>query len=79
MDVGWERESVMNWEIRNDIHTLLPRCFSRVRLCVTVWTPARQAALSMGILQATILEWVAVPSSRDQTQVSCITGRFFTI
>ena len=38
-----------------------------------------------GILQARILEWVAMPSSRgssqprDQIQVSCIAGRFFTI
>ena len=38
-----------------------------------------------GILQARILAWVAVPFSRgssqprDQTQVSCIEGRFFTI
>ena len=38
-----------------------------------------------GILQATILQWVAVPffrgSSwpRDQTQVSSIAGRFFTV
>jgi len=37
-----------------------------------------------GILQAGILEWDAVPSSRgssqprDQTQVSFIAGRFFT-
>ena len=37
-----------------------------------------------GILQARILEWVAMPSSRgssqsrDQTWVSCIAGRFFT-
>ena len=37
------------------------------------------------ILQARILVWVAVPFSRgssqhrDQTQVSCIAGRFFTI
>ena len=37
-----------------------------------------------GILQARILEWVAMPSSRgssqprDQTWVSCITGGFFT-
>ena len=37
-----------------------------------------------GILQARILEWVAFPFSRgssqprDWTQVSCITGRFFT-
>ena len=38
-----------------------------------------------GISQARILEWVAIPFSRgssrprDQTQVSCIAGRFFTI
>ena len=38
-----------------------------------------------GILKTKILEWVAIPSSsessqpRDQTQVSCIVGRFFTI
>ena len=44
-----------------------------------------QAPLSIGILQARILEWVAIPFSgesswpRDQTQVSCIAGRFFTI
>ena len=37
-----------------------------------------------GILQARILEWVAIPFSRGssqprgQTQVSCIAGRFFT-
>ena len=29
----------------------------RVRLCVTPWTVARPAPLSMGILQARILEW----------------------
>ena len=35
-------------------------------------------------LQARILEWAAIPFSRgssqprDQTQVSCIAGRFFT-
>ena len=46
---------------------------------------AHQAPLSMGILQARILKWVSMPSSRessqtkDQTQVSCIVGRFFTI
>ena len=38
-----------------------------------------------GILQARILEWVAIPFSRgsspprDQTQVSCTAGMFFTI
>ena len=29
------------------------------------WTVACQAALSMGILQARILEWVVMPSSKD--------------
>ena len=33
-------------------------------LFVTLWTVAHQAPLSMGVLQARILEWVAVPSSR---------------
>jgi len=38
-----------------------------------------------GILQARILEWVAIPfysgssPPRDQSQVSLIAGRFFTI
>ena len=38
-----------------------------------------------GILQARILEWIAIPFSRrsswprNQTWVSCISGRFFTI
>ena len=37
-----------------------------------------------GILQARIVEWVAVPFSRgssqprDKTQISCMAGRFFT-
>jgi len=41
--------------------------------------------LSMRVLQARILEWVAMPFSRgssqprDQAQVSCIAGRFFTV
>ena len=36
-------------------------------LCLTLFDPmdvALQALLSMGILQARILEWVAMPSSR---------------
>ena len=52
---------------------------------VTPWNVARQAPLSMGILQARILVWVAIPSSRgssqpkDRTQVSHIAGGFFTV
>ena len=58
---------------------------SCVWLFETPWTVACQSPLSMGILQARIPEWVAMPSSRgssqpmDQTQVSSITSRFFSI
>ena len=51
--------------------------FSHVWLCATPWTIARQAPLSMGILQARIQEWVVTLSSRgssqprDQTLASC--------
>ena len=53
-------------------------CFSRVWLFAAQWTVARQAPLSMGILQARILEWVAMSSCRgsspprDRTCVSYI-------
>ena len=52
-------------------------CFDRIWLC-DPRTVAHQALVSMGILQARILEWVTMPSSRgsspprDQTCVSCI-------
>ena len=51
---------------------------SRVQLFATPWIVARQAPLSMGILQARILECIAISYSRgifptrDGTQVSCI-------
>ena len=56
--------------------------------CLTLWTPwtvAHQPPLFMGILQARILEWVAMLFSRGssqlrhQTQVSCFAGRFSTL
>ena len=49
--------------------------FSHIRFLVTLWTIAHQAPLSMGILQARILEWGAISYSRgsswprDQTHV----------
>ena len=54
------------------------RALSCVCLFATAWTVVRQALLSMGIFQARILEWVAVPSFRGSsqprgcTQVSCM-------
>ena len=53
------------------------------QLCLTLCDPMDYTV--HGILQARILEWVAFPFSRwsfqprDQTQVSHIEGRFFTI
>ena len=41
---------------------------SCVRVFETSWTVAHQAPLSMGILQARILEWVAMPSFRGYSQ-----------
>ena len=52
-------------------------CFSHVQLFATLWTIAHQAPVH-GILQARILGWVAMPSSRgfsqlrDWTHVSCV-------
>ena len=52
--------------------------FSCVWLYATLWTVARQAPLSMGILQVRILDWVTMPYSRgsswprDQIHVSYI-------
>ena len=60
------------------------QALSRVSLFVIPWTVARQAPLSMGILQARILERVTMASSRgssqprDQSQISHIAGGFFT-
>ena len=57
---------------------------SCVRLFATPWTAARQAPLSVGILQERLQEWVAMPSSRgssqprDGNQVSSFAGQFFT-
>ena len=41
--------------------------FNHVQLFVTLWAVARQAPLSMGILQARTLEQVAMPSSRGSS------------
>ena len=56
-----------------------------LQLCLTLWNPPSSSIY--GILQARVLEWVAIPSSRGssrprgQTSISwnsCIAGRFFT-
>jgi len=58
------------------------------QLCLTLCNPmdcSPPGSSVHGILQASILEWVEISFSRgssqrrDQTWVSCIAGRFFTI
>ena len=80
---GISNLDLMEWYISNYAVGLVAQ--SCVWPFATPWTIAHQAPLSMEILQATKLEWVAMPSSRgssqprDQTQVPCIAGGFFTI
>ena len=69
------------------MHVCMLSCFSHIWLFVTLWTVAHQAPLSMGILQARILEWVVIPFSPDlpdpgikpeSPASTALTGRFFT-
>ena len=85
---SWGHKESDTTEQLNWVHYILVLMlshFSHVQLFVTLGTVACQAPLSMGILQAWILEWVALPSSRgsfwlrDRTQVSCIAAEFFII
>ena len=59
-----------------------------VQACLTLWDPTNcslPGSSVYGILQARMLEWVAIPFSRgfswprNWTWVSCIAGNFFTI
>ena len=43
-----------------------------VQLFMTPWTIACQAPMSMGILQARMLEWVAMPSSKVSIRVTTL-------
>ena len=62
-------------------------CTQPLQLCLTFWNPmdcSLPDSSVHGILQARILEWVVMPSSRgsspprDGTWVSCMTDWFFT-
>ena len=44
-----------------DLHACVVSCLSCIQLGSNLWTAACQASLSMGILQARILQWVAGP------------------
>ena len=63
-------------------------CELVVHSCLTVCDPmdgSLPGSSVHGVFQARTLDWVAIPFSRgsspprDQTLVSCIAGRFFTV
>ena len=80
---GWVPQ-LLTWNYHSIVNWLCAESISHVRLFGTPQSRAHQAPLAMGILQARILEWVAISFSRGSswprnwTQVSCIAGRFFT-
>ena len=75
--LGMEVQNLNHWKVKVKV----------TQLCLTLCNPmfcSPPGSSVHGILQARILEWAAVPFSRgssqprDWTQVSHITGRFFT-
>ena len=60
--VRWANWSLKAGQASGPFKGVLSR-FSRDQLFATPWTVAHQAPLSMGILQARILEWVAISFS----------------
>ena len=71
-----EGEDGMTWESSIETYTS-PTCnvaaaaaaylLSSVRLCATLWTAAPSGSSVHGILQARVLEWVSMPSSRGSS------------
>ena len=75
--------AIFNMDEPKEHHAKWNKKVKVASLCTTLWESLDYKV--HGILQARILEWVAFPFSRgsfqprDQTQVSRIAGRFFTI
>ena len=86
---------LLNWNSASPLSLTYSSCssclslflllLSHVRLFWDLMNCSPLGSSVHGILQARILEWVAIPFSglstwfRDQTWVSCIADRFFTI
>ena len=81
---GWI-PSLFTWNYHNIVSRLCAMLCLVTQSCLCNPMGCSLPGSSMGILQARILEWVVMPSSgessqpKDQTQVSCIAGRFFTV
>ena len=74
--------------ILSQLTLTMTMCVSVTQSYLTLFEPMDYSPIGSsvhGILQARILEWVAISFSRqsskprDRTKVSCIAGRFFTI
>ena len=82
-DLFTEASFLYGTDFSDHLGLCMVSCFSRARLFLTM-DCSLPGSFVHGILQAGILEWVAMPSSRgsswprDQPCVSCIVGRFFT-
>ena len=72
---------------RNPLDSSCRYCVQSLQSCLTVCDPmdySPPGSSVLGISQARTLEWLDISFSkgssqpRDQTQVSCIAGRFFT-
>ena len=58
----------LSGQILSLVYLAIVWSLSRVRLFATPWTVALPGSSVRGVLQARILEWVAVPSSRGSSQ-----------
>ena len=85
-EVSWKTTWIIYWEAGRKVSSTV--CvLSRSVVSDSLWPDdcCRPVSFVHGILQARILVWVAMHSSRgssqprDWTQISCIAGRFFTI
>ena len=99
MDPGLCASCVIRWDLRalrrEGVHFVCGKCMNTkdtftlvAQSCLTLWPHGLYSPSGSSvheILQARILEWVAIPFSRwsswprDWTWVSRITGRFFTV
>ena len=75
----------LTFNLTTPLHPTYWPVFRVIQLMASPAASSIHPGWPLGILQARILEWVAMPSSRgssqarDQTQVSHIAGGFFTI
>ena len=84
----WVGHNWSNWTFTHAISILVTvkvKSLIHVRLLVTAWTVVYQASLSMGFSRQEYQSGLLFPSPgesswpRDQTCISCIAGRRFTL